>query len=177
MPSTDVSEGLVPQPSFGSTKFCYIRVHPYAQRSQGLSKARMPVKSRKRRLLPYVLLVDDDQDSLNISKLTLEWAGVAVRTASTAAEALTMAFEEPPAVALIDLYMPVMTGIAVLRALRADPKTEHIAAIALTGVPEMLDTLDDIRFDWVLTKPIAADDLVRIVKPLIAVAGGPYMSS
>lgn len=132
--------------------------------------AEPPLKGRRPRLKPYVLLIDDDQDSLNISKMTLEWAGVTVRTASNASEGLTMAFDEPPAVAVIDLYMPVMTGIAVLRALRADPKTERIAAIALTGVPEMLDTLSDIRFDWVLTKPVAADDLVRVVKPLLAVS-------
>ncbi|HVZ20126.1 MAG TPA: response regulator [Vicinamibacterales bacterium] len=124
--------------------------------------------SRRRDRTPYVLVVDDDQDALTIAQLTLDWAGIRVQVAASAAEGLRMVVEDPPAVALIDLEMPIMSGIAFLRALRADPMTQRVATVALTGVPEILDAVSDVKFDWVLTKPVAPDDLVRIVRSLIA---------
>jgi CheY-like chemotaxis protein len=124
--------------------------------------------SRSRSRAPYVLVVDDDQDALNIVQLTLEWARIPVQIARSAAEGLRMVVDAPPAVALVDLEMPIMSGVAFLRALRADKATERVATVAVTGLPEMLDTVSDVKFDWVLTKPVAPDDLVRIVRSLIA---------
>jgi CheY-like chemotaxis protein len=116
---------------------------------------------------PYVLLVDDDEDSLTIFRQTLEWAQIPVKTAASGREALRLARTAPPVVTLADLHMPVMSGVDLLRALRADPRTRQVPAVALTGVPEMLDTVTDVRFDRVLTKPVPLDDLIRTVRTFL----------
>jgi two-component system phosphate regulon response regulator PhoB len=118
----------------------------------------------------FVLLIDDDHDSLEIFRQTLEWAGLEVKTARTGREGLHLANSDPPAVAFVDLTMPERTGVDVLRALRADPRTHTVAAVALTGVPELLDEVSDVKFDWVLTKPVPPDQLIRVAKSLIATA-------
>ena len=118
----------------------------------------------------FVLLIDDDNDSLEIFRQTLEWAGLEVKTARSGPEGLRIAAIDPPAVAFVDLNMPQMTGIDVLRALRAEPSTRAVAAVAFTGVPELLDEVTDVKFDWVLTKPVPPDDLIRVARALIATA-------
>jgi CheY-like chemotaxis protein len=120
---------------------------------------------------PFVLLIDDDNDSLEIVRQTLEWAGIPVQTANRGAAGLRIAISDPPAAALIDLNMPGMSGIDVLRELRANERTSDVAAVALTGVPELLDTVTDIRFDRVLTKPVPQDDLIRVVRSLMTAPG------
>lgn len=101
----------------------------------------------------------------------LEWGGIEVKTASGGREGIRLASADPPAVVFLDLDMPQMSGVEVLRQLRQLPETSQIAVAALTGVPEALDSVADIKFDWVLTKPVPADQLVSIAKSLIATAG------
>lgn len=101
----------------------------------------------------------------------LEWGGIEVKTASGGREGIRLAATDPPAVVFLDLDMPQMSGVEVLRQLRRLPETARIAVAALTGVPEALDAVADIKFDRVLTKPVQADQLVSIAKSLIATAG------
>jgi CheY-like chemotaxis protein len=118
----------------------------------------------------FVLLIDDDHDSLEIFRQTLEWAGLEVKTARGGREGLRLAAADPPAVAFVDLHMPDMDGVEVLRRLRADPRTQAVAAVALTGVPELLDDVGDVRFDWVLTKPVPPEQLIKVATTLIITA-------
>ena len=114
-----------------------------------------------------MLLIDDDHDSLEIFRQTLEWAGLEVKTARSGREGLRLAVADPPAVAFVDLHMPDIDGVEVLRSLRADPRTQAVAAVALTGVPELLDEVGDVRFDWVLTKPVPPEQLIKVATTLI----------
>ena len=118
----------------------------------------------------FILLIDDDHDSLEIFRQTLEWAGLEVKTARGGRDGLRFAIDDPPAVAFIDLHMPDVGGVEVLRALRAEPRTHAVAAVALTGVPELLDEVTDVRFDWVLTKPVPPDQLIKVARTLIVTA-------
>jgi CheY-like chemotaxis protein len=126
---------------------------------------------RKRPPSQHVLVIDDDRDSREIVRQMLEWGGIEVKTASGGREGIRLASSDPPAVVFLDLDMPQMSGVEVLRALRRLPETSTVAVAALTGVPEALDSVADIKFDWVLTKPVPADQLVSIAKALIATAG------
>jgi CheY-like chemotaxis protein len=118
----------------------------------------------------FILLIDDDNDSLEIFRQTLEWAGLEVRTARGGREGLRLAASDPPGVAFIDLHMPDMDGVEVLRKLRADPRTQKVAAVALTGLPELLDEVSDVQFDWVLTKPVPPEQLIKVAKTLVVTA-------
>jgi len=80
-----------------------------------------------------VLVADDDRDILDLVALRLEGAGYAVVTASDGEEALRLARERRPDLAILDVMMPKLTGYDVTEALRADDGTRDVPIILLTA--------------------------------------------
>lgn len=80
-----------------------------------------------------VLVADDDRDILDLVALRLEGAGYAVVTASDGEEALRLARERQPDLAILDVMMPKLTGYDVTEALRADDGTRDVPIILLTA--------------------------------------------
>ena len=66
----------------------------------------------------YVLIVEDDMDIAALTSETLTYEGYDIRTAADGAVALRMIQEHRPALVLLDLWMPVMDGVALLSWLR-----------------------------------------------------------
>jgi two-component system, response regulator len=98
----------------------------------------------------YILLVEDDRDDEDLLLRTIEKAGAArvvvVRDGQEAVEYLhctgAYASRDPaaqPAVVLLDLKMPKLDGAAVLRRLRADPRTVNLPVVVLTSSTEEVD--------------------------------------
>ena len=79
-----------------------------------------------------VLVVDDDADIRAFICKTLE-PHFRVTEAGNGREALAAIEEEVPKVVVSDLMMPEMDGVALLKALRADPRTKHVPFILLSG--------------------------------------------
>jgi DNA-binding response OmpR family regulator len=69
---------------------------------------------------PLVLVADDDADILLLVRLRLERSGYAVVSARTGAEALDLARDRRPELAILDVAMPQMTGLEVTRRLREE---------------------------------------------------------
>jgi DNA-binding NarL/FixJ family response regulator len=100
-------------------------------------------------------VVDDDGNLRTLVKSLLEPLGYAVSEASTAAEALSIASDERPALVLLDVHLPDVSGYEVCRRLR-DEFGDDIAIVFVSG--ERTDELD--RTAGML---LGADDY--IVKP------------
>lgn len=84
----------------------------------------------------YVLIVDDDPDSLRILSRIVQAFGLGVHTASDGLEALDVlrqAEGNAPGLILLDLLMPGMDGFGVFQRLRGDPKTRCIPVIVVTA--------------------------------------------
>lgn len=118
---------------------------------------------------PLILLVDDYADANEIYGTYLSFCGFRVACASSGAEAIAEAVARRPALILLDIRMPVMTGTDVMKALRADPRVSGTLIVALTA-----HALDDEReaalragFDAVIPKPCLPDALVEHVKRLL----------
>jgi DNA-binding response OmpR family regulator len=80
-----------------------------------------------------VLVADDDRDVLALVRLRLERDGLRVVTASDGAEALELARAERPDLCILDVMMPKLGGLEVLRRLREDPETATTRVILLTA--------------------------------------------
>jgi DNA-binding response OmpR family regulator len=80
-----------------------------------------------------VLVADDDRDILSLVTVRLERSGYRVLEASDGAEALELAREQAPDLAVLDLMMPRLTGLEVTRALREDERTREVPVILLTA--------------------------------------------
>lgn len=95
--------------------------------------------SRVRDATPLVLVADDDRDILSLVTFRLERSGYRVVQASDGAEALELALEEAPDLAVLDLMMPRLTGLEVTRALRDDERTREVPVILLTARVQEVD--------------------------------------
>jgi two-component system cell cycle response regulator DivK len=80
-----------------------------------------------------ILVVEDDQLSLELVRDVLVAAGFSVLEAATAESGLTLAASHQPALVLMDLLLPGMTGLEAAALLRSDPRTAHIPVVALTA--------------------------------------------
>ncbi len=79
-----------------------------------------------------ILVIDDEPTILKMVARRLEEEGHRVLTALTGEEGLTLASTAHPDVVLLDILLPTLSGLAVLRGLRGDPTTQDIPVIMLT---------------------------------------------
>ncbi|PYR89072.1 MAG: response regulator [Acidobacteria bacterium] len=83
---------------------------------------------------PRILVVEDDKFLRRACEASLRQRGFEVTSATEGDEGLRMARTEPyPDIVLLDLLMPKLPGIEVLRALRADPATAAIPVLILSN--------------------------------------------
>ncbi len=80
-----------------------------------------------------VLIVDDDPDAAALMDHALRAEGHETRVAHSAAEAVELALELRPQVAVIDIALPGMDGFELARALRAKPELDECRFVAVTG--------------------------------------------
>jgi DNA-binding response OmpR family regulator len=118
---------------------------------------------------PLVLCADDDEDILSLVTLRLERAGFDVAKVGDGDAALAAARELRPAVAVLDVMMPRLTGLEVLAELRADPSFAELKVILLSARVQESDVERglDAGADAYLAKPFKAQELVAAVEELL----------
>jgi CheY-like chemotaxis protein len=82
-----------------------------------------------------ILVVDDNLHLQIAFKKVLTSSGYKVEQASDGEEGLRLALETRPDVIVLDMMLPKLSGLDVLRALKQDPATARIPVIALSGLP------------------------------------------
>ena len=122
-----------------------------------------------------VLVVDDNAMNLMITQVQLHaaWPQAKVTSASSGAQALALLQSQRFDVALVDMVMPDMDGLALTRALRQRPApTQHLPVVALTANTNPLDEQHclDAGMDMVLHKPINPQALVRTLSRCMALS-------
>lgn len=115
-----------------------------------------------------VLVVDDVEDALTSFALLLEIEGAEVVAVDGAAAALKALAQGRFDLLLSDVAMPEMDGYALIEAVRRDPKTTSISAIALTGFGRFEDQRKalDAGFDAHVKKPVVIEDLLGTIHDL-----------
>ena len=118
---------------------------------------------------PLVLCADDDEDILSLVSLRLQRAGFQVATAADGEEAMQVARDRRPALAVLDVMMPKRTGYEVLAELRGDEALRGIKVILLSARVQEGDVARGMEAgaDAYLVKPFRAQDLVSKVEELL----------
>jgi two-component system, OmpR family, alkaline phosphatase synthesis response regulator PhoP len=116
-----------------------------------------------------VLIVDDERDIVRFMQIALEHEGVAVRTAYNGREALDILSRERFDILILDVMMPVMDGIELLRQVRLNPETENLFVIMLTAKVQDGDVLAGYHYgaDIYLTKPVSLGELTTIIRSML----------
>lgn len=118
---------------------------------------------------PVVLIAEDDRDLQELLWLNLRMSGVAVLTASDGPSALRLAREHAPAAIVLDVMMPGLDGLSVLRNLRADPATAAIPVVVVTACSKETQIWDGWQAgaDHYLTKPVRLQSLIDLITRIV----------
>jgi len=131
----------------------------------------MPQKEKVPRALVdwLVLVVDDEEDSLEVAQLLLEMAGATVLTAMTGREALEIIRQRRPHFILSDLSMPEVDGWRLVYNLNRDRTTLDIPVIALTAHAISGDRERALKagFANYITKPLDPDKFIQQLLKLL----------
>lgn len=119
----------------------------------------------------FVLIVDDDSDSLEVATFALEQAGAQVAAVRSGAEALRSLSKQVPDLIISDVGMPEMDGYMLMSHIRQLPDSNGgaVPAIALTAYTDSGDHQKalDAGFQVHLAKPVDLDVLVRTAVELL----------
>ncbi len=113
-----------------------------------------------------VLAIDDENDVLLIIKTALQSEGYDVLTATNGFDGLAIAEDQRPSLILLDLMMPEMDGMEVLKKLKETKVTDDIPVIILTGLSDrgkIREALDK-GTSYYIVKPFEYQELVSKVK-------------
>jgi CheY-like chemotaxis protein len=127
-----------------------------------------------------ILIVEDNPDDLELTLDALEQHNLAnrIEVARDGAEALDFLFatgphsdrdiENGPKVVLLDLKLPKVDGLEVLRRVKADPRTKMIPIVVLTSSREERDIVESYQLgvNSYITKPVDFEQLSHAVRQL-----------
>jgi len=117
-----------------------------------------------------VLVVDDEQDVVVLVSSALRREGFLVSSADDGEKAAAMAASAKPALIVLDLMLPGISGVELCRKLKRDPATADVKIIILSARAEV-----DVRLRCIeagaagyVTKPFSPKELARLVKETLA---------
>ncbi|MFP4445433.1 MAG: response regulator [Desulfosudaceae bacterium] len=113
-----------------------------------------------------ILVVDDEEDILELVRVSLEREGYRVLCAGSGEEALRRARSEMPDMMVLDIMMPGMDGLEVARRIKNTPETRAMAIIVLSARGEESDIITGLELgaDDYVTKPFSARILIARIR-------------
>ena len=113
-----------------------------------------------------ILVVEDNEKNMKLLRDLLRATGYRTLEASTGGQALILAAEHGPALVLMDIRLPDMSGAEALSRLRMDDRTAHIPVLAVTAQAMKGDRARFIEegFDGYLSKPVDVYALLAAVR-------------
>jgi DNA-binding response OmpR family regulator len=119
-----------------------------------------------------VLVADDDEDILTLVALRFRRSGLEVILARDGEEALELIQTRAPDAAVLDIAMPKLTGLEVVRRLRDDEATKSLPIVLLTARAAEKDVELGLEAgaDEYITKPFSPQDLYACVQSVLATA-------
>jgi two-component system cell cycle response regulator DivK len=120
-----------------------------------------------------ILIVEDNPKNLKLVRDTLQVKGYRTIEAGTGEEGVQLAREQLPALVLMDIQLPGISGIEAFRQLRADPTTRTIPIIAVTAsvMAQERQKIMAAGFDGFQGKPISVRELLETIRRVLASAG------
>lgn len=133
---------------------------------------------------PKVLLAEDDTSLTELLTYNLEQEGFEVLHAADGEEAMVLAQERQPDIAILDWMIPYLSGIEICRRLRRQPETANLPIIMLTARSEESDRIRGLETgaDDYITKPFSPRELVARIRAVLrrlrpALTGAPLSFS
>jgi DNA-binding response OmpR family regulator len=112
-----------------------------------------------------IAVIDDDANMRDLLRIHLSNIGAKVDVFADASAGIRYILETPPDLLVLDLILPDLCGLEVLRAMKADAATRNIPVVVLTSRTDdqTLEQAKQIGVDAFLTKPLQREDLIESV--------------
>ncbi len=117
-------------------------------------------------------VIEDDTVVGQVFVEALREAGLQAELIVDGRSALTRLAADVPEMVLLDINLPLVSGEAVLQAIRADERLANTRVILVTGEPQRAKALQP-RADLALVKPVSANQLTELASRLMAPGTGP----
>ncbi len=129
----------------------------------------MPADKKK------ILIVEDEKDIRDLLRYNLEQEGFGVLEAEDAELALALVQRERPALVVLDIMLPGMSGLDICRTLRQDDETARLPIVILTAKAAEVDKVVGLEMgaDDYVTKPFSPRELIARIKAVLRRALGP----
>jgi DNA-binding response OmpR family regulator len=120
-----------------------------------------------------ILAVDDEEDILGLVKMVLEEAGYTVITALSGHEALQILYHAKPDLILLDIMMPELDGMELIKILKIMDFSAGIPIAMLTAKTDFGDRMAAIQENAVdyICKPFSPQELAKRVKEILSERG------
>lgn len=116
---------------------------------------------------PLVLLVDDEPGLLKLFSSLIDRLQCRQLAALSGDEAIELLEQHTPDLLILDLAMPVVSGIDVLRHVRRVPRLSAMKVIILTARPNLVPEVEELGIDFWIAKPIMPHDFLAIVDEVL----------
>ncbi len=121
-----------------------------------------------------VLIIEDEEDAAELFAEMMRVSGFRVLKTSNSAPALTMMASEKPDVVILDIMMPEISGLDILRQMRRDPELSHVPVVVVSAKSMPADIKNGMEagaFTY-LTKPVGFLDLKDAVERALGIQAG-----
>jgi two-component system cell cycle response regulator DivK len=121
-----------------------------------------------------ILVVEDNERNAKLLRDVLEHRGYRVLVAQTGEDGVAMAREHLPALVLMDIQLPGISGIEAFRQLRGDASTRQIPVVAVTAsaMQEERAEIEAVGFAGYQPKPIRVMEFLKAVDGILGTPGG-----
>jgi len=119
-----------------------------------------------------IVIVEDEPDTAEMFAEMMRLSGYQVKKSYGGSPAISLISQEMPDAVVLDVMMPDLSGLEVLRFLRRDPRLEKIPVIVVSAksLPSDIKTGLDAGANKYLTKPVAFNELNAAVREVIVSA-------
>ncbi len=114
---------------------------------------------------PFVLIIEDERDIAALFRHVMDLAGYRTEIAANGTLALERLSNSQPDVVLLDLTLPGVSGVDILKTMRADERLKRVPVVVITAHWELAENLA-VEPDLVMLKPVSATQLTDLVQRL-----------
>jgi len=140
---------------------------PFAIKKDDISDTHAEIKDKLSNQSIHILIADDNEINLMLLSFMLEKLNCTFDTAINGAEALHLLCTKTYQIALIDLNMPVLNGLDLVRSIRSKNIRTPAIAISAYAEPHKIQETLSIGFDDYMTKPINEDQLKVLINQYV----------
>ena len=119
---------------------------------------------------PFALIIEDDRDIAALFRHVLDIAGYHTEIVLHGREAVKRLESARPDIVLLDLHLPVVSGMKILEQMRADERLKTVPVVVITAYARDADSLP-VEPDLILLKPVNLDQLSNLVQRLRTTPG------